>query len=106
MFLLTDRHTYERSAITRWLQKSDMSPLTGEPMRHKDLVPNYLLISSLSAVAAALSPNKATSSSLVQSCGNQNTIPYQDNNTSELSIVENDLDDHGVLLHDANKNKS
>lgn len=42
-----DGHTYEKSAILRWLQTSHISPLTGEVMRHKEVVPNYLLVSSL-----------------------------------------------------------
>uniref|UniRef100_A0A7S2UGV6 U-box domain-containing protein n=1 Tax=Attheya septentrionalis TaxID=420275 RepID=A0A7S2UGV6_9STRA len=42
-----DGHTYERSAIRRWLQKSNKSPLTGGLLPHKELVPNYVLMSSL-----------------------------------------------------------
>jgi len=42
-----DGHTYERSAIARWLLQSDKSPLTGSVLSHKDLVPNYMLLSSL-----------------------------------------------------------
>jgi hypothetical protein len=42
-----DGHTYERSAIARWLQSSNRSPLTGEVLAHSGLAPNYLLLSSL-----------------------------------------------------------
>ena len=42
-----DGHTYERSAIVRWLKNSDKSPLTGSVLSHKNLVPNYMLLSSL-----------------------------------------------------------
>jgi len=42
-----DGHTYERNAIARWLQTSSRSPLTGEIFAHRELVPNYLLLSSL-----------------------------------------------------------
>ena len=42
-----DGHTYERSAIARWLRTSDKSPLTGSILSHKKLVPNYMLVSSL-----------------------------------------------------------
>jgi hypothetical protein len=42
-----DGHTYERSAIAIWLQTSDKSPLTGGILAHKELVPNYMLLSSL-----------------------------------------------------------
>ncbi|KAL7529870.1 hypothetical protein ACHAXR_007027 [Thalassiosira sp. AJA248-18] len=43
----SDGHTYERYAIARWLQTSNRSPLTGEVLAHPELVPNYLLLSSL-----------------------------------------------------------
>jgi hypothetical protein len=42
-----DGHTYERGAIARWLQTSDKSPLTGGILAHKELVTNYMLLSSL-----------------------------------------------------------
>jgi hypothetical protein len=48
-----DGHTYERAAIARWLQTSDKSPLTGGILAHKELVPNYMLLSSLREAAAA-----------------------------------------------------
>lgn len=41
-----DGHTYERRAISRWLRSNDTSPLTGGILLHKELVPNYLLLSS------------------------------------------------------------
>jgi hypothetical protein len=44
-----DGHTYERYAIARWLETSSRSPLTGEILAHNKLVPNYLLLSSLSS---------------------------------------------------------
>ena len=42
-----DGHTYERAAISRWLRESDISPLTGGRLPHKELAPNYLLLSSV-----------------------------------------------------------
>jgi len=48
-----DGHTYERAAIARWLQTSDKSPLTGSILPHKELVPNYGLLSSLQEQAEA-----------------------------------------------------
>ena len=38
-----DGNTYERLAIEAWLQRSDTSPLTNEPLSHKGLVPNMLV---------------------------------------------------------------
>jgi U-box domain/C2 domain len=49
-----DGHTYERNAIARWLQTSDKSPLTGSLLPHKNLVPNYVLLSSIQETADAL----------------------------------------------------
>ena len=47
-----DGHTYERTAIARWLMTSDKSPLTGGVLHHKELVPNYSLLSSVEESAA------------------------------------------------------
>mmetsp|Transcript_14249 Transcript_14249/g.40561 ORF Transcript_14249/g.40561 Transcript_14249/m.40561 type:complete len:601 (-) Transcript_14249:60-1862(-) len=45
-----DGHTYERTAIHRWLTTSNKSPLTGSVLAHKNLVPNYGLISSVESL--------------------------------------------------------
>ena len=42
-----DGHTYERSAIQRWLAVHDISPLTNEPLVHKELTPNFLIRSMI-----------------------------------------------------------
>lgn len=47
-----DGFTYERSAITRWLQTSNKSPMTGCDLKHKELVSNYGLMSSIQEVTA------------------------------------------------------
>ena len=39
-----DGRTYERSAITAWLDKHDTSPMTNLPMPHKDLVTDTELL--------------------------------------------------------------
>lgn len=41
-----DGHTYEKKAISKWYRTSNISPLTGKELPHKELVPNYLLIST------------------------------------------------------------
>ena len=41
-----DGHTYDRISIKKWLKRSNISPLTGTELKNKDLVPNYLLIST------------------------------------------------------------
>jgi hypothetical protein len=53
-----DGHTYERSAIARWLSTSNKSPLTGSVLPHKDLVPNYMLLSSLASSGTVHTKNE------------------------------------------------
>lgn len=38
-----DGNTYERDAITRWLNMSNRSPMTNLPLSHRELVPNRAL---------------------------------------------------------------
>lgn len=38
-----DGHSYERSAITKWMQAKDISPRTGEPLENRSLIPNINL---------------------------------------------------------------
>jgi len=51
-----DGHTYERSAIVRWFETSNTSPLTAAPLSHKELVSNYMLLSSLQDSISPLTP--------------------------------------------------
>lgn len=45
-----DGQTYERHAITQWIAGGRMtSPLTGEPLKSKILIPNYLVKSNIHA---------------------------------------------------------
>ena len=39
----SDGHTYERGAVTMWLEQHNSSPLTGEPLAHANFVPNVAL---------------------------------------------------------------
>ena len=42
-----DGHSYDRAAITRWLQDHNTSPKTGMPLEHTNLVPNHALRSAI-----------------------------------------------------------
>lgn len=42
-----DGHTYERTAITRWLLNSNMSPMTRDELANKTLTPNHALRSMI-----------------------------------------------------------
>eukprot|EP00466_Bigelowiella_natans_P005739 jgi/Bigna1/45697/e_gw1.142.3.1 len=39
----SDGHTYERSAIQRWLQRNSTSPRTNLPLASNALIPNHSL---------------------------------------------------------------
>jgi serine/threonine protein kinase len=39
----SDGHSYDRIAIEEWLQSHNTSPLTNEPLLHKNLIPNHTL---------------------------------------------------------------
>ena len=41
--MAADGHSYERSAIERWLATKSTSPMTGEALVHSFLAPNHTL---------------------------------------------------------------
>ena len=51
--IAADGFSYEREAITSWLQRSNVSPTTGQPLQHSRLVPNVLLRNAIDMVPAA-----------------------------------------------------
>jgi hypothetical protein len=46
-----DGFTYERSAIEKWFQTSDCSPMTNEKLAHKNLNPNILIKTLLTSIS-------------------------------------------------------
>lgn len=42
-----DGYTYERKAIEGWFKENDTSPMTNLPLPHKNLLPNYTLLSAI-----------------------------------------------------------
>lgn len=81
-----DGHTYERTAIARWLQSNDRSPLTGSKLAHKDLVPNYMLLSSLQELATAATATSIQSLKQVPS-GVSKVTP-----AASVTAPQNDVD--------------
>jgi hypothetical protein len=41
--IAADGFTYERSAIKKWLEKNDCSPMTNQKLSTKDLSPNNVI---------------------------------------------------------------
>ena len=42
-FIAADGHTYERMAIQAWLEVHNTSPMSGEQLAHKRIVPNHVI---------------------------------------------------------------
>lgn len=49
VLLMPDGQTYERAAILEWLEQNATSPVTGQPLTSKDMVPNHALRSLISS---------------------------------------------------------
>jgi len=45
--IAADKHTYERKAITEWLQKNKTSPKTGVDMSSSELTPDFALAAKI-----------------------------------------------------------
>lgn len=94
-----DGHTYERAAIARWLTSSDKSPLTGEILAHKELVPNYMLLSSLreaAATAAAPTPISGNHPPTISTTSSENAVgalALDDGSNDPPSLVDEDYGD-------------
>ena len=41
--IISDGHSYERRNIEKWLSDKNTSPLTGEALSNKSLIPNHSL---------------------------------------------------------------
>ena len=41
--IAADGHTYEAAAIQHWLVQNDTSPVTGQALAHKRLLPNQIV---------------------------------------------------------------
>ncbi len=57
--IAADGHTYEREAITAWLEARETSPKTGEDLPDKRLIPNHVLRGQVIAWTEARSSSKA-----------------------------------------------
>ncbi|PHT52468.1 U-box domain-containing protein 35 [Capsicum baccatum] len=42
-----DGYTYDRKAIETWIKENNVSPMTNLPLAHKNLLPNYALLSAI-----------------------------------------------------------
>lgn len=51
VLLLADSHTYERSALAAWLRDHGTSPVTGQLLASKEVVPNHTLRSLIHRLA-------------------------------------------------------
>ncbi len=56
--LASDGHTYERGAITVWLLKSNISPVTGARLTNNNLLPNITLRCLILRFLSIIDPNR------------------------------------------------
>ena len=52
--IAADGETYERSALEAWLTHSNMSPVTGKPLKDKRIVSNITIRNAISAYSTQL----------------------------------------------------
>ncbi|KAL3944083.1 MAG: hypothetical protein SGBAC_001814 [Bacillariaceae sp.] len=86
----SDGHTYERAAIYRWFQTSDKSPMTGAVLSHKELVSNYMLLSSVQEAASRNPP--AAVLDVVEEVEEDGGEDFEDDSTQEEGD-ENEVDE-------------
>lgn len=49
----SDGITYERKSIQEWMEHSENSPWDSQPLEHKDLIPNSLVLNLISQLNLA-----------------------------------------------------
>ncbi len=84
--ITADGHTYERTAIAKWLRDHDTSPNTNNPLDHKRLTPNYalrIMIEELQRVAhpqpSAPPQEENDKPEVIQPCQKQKSLTIRDN---------------------------
>lgn len=56
--LISDGYTYERAAITKWLERNDTSPITKAVLQNKDMVPNLTMRSAIQLLIPSASTQR------------------------------------------------
>jgi Leucine-rich repeat (LRR) protein len=91
VLLVEDGYTYERSAVTAWLEQNDTSPMSGAPLATKMLAPNMLVRQQADAVRREELPSDIMRTTEVTSLGGANqNVPDHSTLSTGLQI--------GVLL--------
>jgi hypothetical protein len=76
--------------MSRWLLTSNKSPLTGAILLHKDLVPNYMLLSSLQEAAKAAaktsSSNDVSDDAKMAKTKEEQSFVEEEEITSDVSL--------------------
>jgi Leucine-rich repeat (LRR) protein len=94
VLLVEDGYTYERSAVTAWLEQNDTSPMSGAPLATKMLAPNMLVRQQADAARREELPSDIMRTNEVTSLGGANqNVPDHSTLSTGLHVV-----DVGVLL--------
>ena len=67
--ILDDGHTYERAAILKWLSKKNVSPITRQTIKNRNLIPNRVLKASIAAWKNAILESRTKNGSIKPTFG-------------------------------------
>jgi Mg-chelatase subunit ChlD len=75
--IASDGHSYDRAAITTWLQHKVISPKTNLPLTSKKLIPNRALKSAINSFLTSQTPRLSTASGIHSSDVTSNRPRYR-----------------------------
>ena len=93
--LCADGHSYERAAVAAWLAAHNNSPLTGEQLPNRDLVPNRTLKSLIADFAER---QRYRNEQISGRCFLRQLNEMRDTAAVRMSIRRNALERHVLKL--------
>ena len=82
VLLVEDGYTYERSAVTAWLEKHDTSPMSGATLATRTLAPNIRARQQADAARGGKPPPEAKRNNEVTRLGKQNSVKNDERSRS------------------------
>lgn len=87
--MTSDGHTYERAAITQWLENHETSPLTNERLANNELIPNIPLKNVIHELRAGDAPDSLK-------CPIIQELMLMDSQTYERAVIEKWFENHNT----------
>ena len=101
VFLVEDGHTYERSAVTAWLEKHDTSPMSGAPLATKTLAPNIRARQQADAARGGSQPADGVRTNEVTRLGQASARPVADTRADTPHHADSKRTDEAAILGEA-----